>query len=142
MLERSNSASPTNPQAARPPAPNIAAAREGYIAGAIHAQLVGDNSAIALGITATSSSPVLQLCRELVEAGVDPRTPLIAYRGDNTLCLRVRSIGEAAGLEVNGEGTGFRPRRQPDAAPPIAKSGPADAGHHPSFQTISGGRAQ
>ena len=137
MLERSNSASPTNPQAARPPAPNIAAAREGYIAGAIHAQLVGDNSAIALGITAISFSPILAICRKLVDTGHDPATPLEVYRGDK-LFLRVRSIGEA----VNGEGTGFRPRRQPDAAPPIAKSGPADAGHHPSFQTISGGRAQ
>jgi hypothetical protein len=34
------------------------------------------------------------------------------YRGD-TLCLRVNSIGRAARLEVNGEGTGFRPRPQP-----------------------------
>ena len=35
------------------------------------------------------------------------------------LCLVVRSIGQAAALEINGDGTGFRPRRQPDAAPPM-----------------------
>jgi hypothetical protein len=33
--------------------------------------------------------------------------PLEAWRGD-VLCLRVRSIGEAAGLEINPRGTGFR----------------------------------
>jgi hypothetical protein len=55
----------------------------------------------------------------LVGAGHDPTTPLHAYRGD-VLCLIVRSIGEAAVLELNGDGTGFRRRRKPDAAPPIA----------------------
>ena len=54
----------------------------------------------------------------MVDAGHDPATPLEAWRND-VLCLRVRSIGEAAGLELNGEGTGFRPIRKPDAAPPI-----------------------
>ena len=44
--------------------------------------------------------------------------PLEAWR-NGTLCLRVCSIGEAAGLELNGDGTGFRPIRKPDAAPPI-----------------------
>jgi hypothetical protein len=78
----------------------------------IQAQLSGDDTCTALGITVRSSSPVLALCRKLVEAGHDPATPLEAYRGD-TLCLRVRSIGRAAKLEVNSEGTGFRPRPQP-----------------------------
>ncbi len=40
------------------------------------------------------------------------------YRGA-TLALRIRSIGEAAGLEINAEGIGFRPARKPDAAPPV-----------------------
>jgi len=39
--------------------------------------------------------------------------------------LIVRSIGEAAALEINGEGTGFRPRRQPDAGSPVAPNAPA-----------------
>jgi hypothetical protein len=34
--------------------------------------------------------------------------PLYACRG-NTLCLRVRSIGEGAQTEIDGKGVGFRP---------------------------------
>jgi hypothetical protein len=74
---------------------------------ATRAELVGSDSCSALGITISSSSPVLALCRKLVQAGYDPTTPLEAYRGE-TLCLRVRSIGEGAQLEINGQGTGFR----------------------------------
>jgi len=40
------------------------------------AELVGDDSCSALGITVRSSSPVLALCRKLVDAGHDPATPL------------------------------------------------------------------
>ena len=64
------------------------------------------NSCAALGVTARSSSPVLALCRKLIDAGHDPATPMDVYRGD-TLALRVRSIGEAARLQVNARGTGF-----------------------------------
>ena len=60
-----------------------------------------DSIAEAEGITVTIGSPVLALCRKLVEAGHDPATPMQVYRGD-TLCLTVRSIGEAAELEVVG----------------------------------------
>src|SRR5262249_2023327 len=84
---------------------------------AIRAQLAGDIWP-ALGITAKSGSPALALCRKLIDAGHDPAKPLEAFRGD-TLALRVKSIGQGAQLEVNGEGTGFRPARQPDAAPPM-----------------------
>ena len=73
----------------------------------IRAELRGSNRALAAGIVAVGSSPVLALCRRLVEAGHDPVTPLAAYRA-GTLCLKVRSIGAAAALEVNGEGNGFR----------------------------------
>jgi hypothetical protein len=98
---------------------------------AIRAALVGDNTAIAGGHTITANLPVLALCRSLVEAGVDPNTPLDAYRGD-TLALQVRCIGEGARLELNGDGVGFRPRRWPDAASPVAKSGSVDTGHRPA----------
>ena len=84
----------------------------------IHAELAWSDHATACGIVARSSSPVLKLCRLLVDAGHDPGLPLEAWR-NGVLCLRVRSIGEAAGLELNGDGTGFRPIRKPDAAPPI-----------------------
>ena len=87
----------------------------------IHCELHGDSEARACGITVKTCSPVLALCRRLVEIGFDPGRPLCAWRG-KVLCLRVRSIGEAAALEINGDGTGFRPRREPDAASPIRKS--------------------
>jgi hypothetical protein len=84
----------------------------------IRAELRGKDQALALGIVVVSSSPVLGLCRKLMAAGYDAQTPLEVYRGV-TLCLSVRSIGEAAALEVNGEGNGFRRSRESDAAPPI-----------------------
>ena len=82
----------------------------------IRAELVGSDTCTALGITVTSSSPVLGLCRQLVEAGHDPSTPLEAYRGE-TPALRVKSIGQAAGLEVNSGGKGFKPRPAPPVSP-------------------------
>ena len=71
----------------------------------IRAELSSDSYATALGVTVRSPSPVLALCRKLIEAGYDPGTPLEAYRGD-TLCLRVRSIGEAARLRMDTDKTG------------------------------------
>jgi len=93
--------------------------RESSRRGPIRAELVGDDDACtALGIRVKSPSPVLALCRKLVDAGHDPATPLEAYRGA-TLALRVKSIGRAAGLEVSPRGVGFV--RQPDSrrAPPM-----------------------
>jgi hypothetical protein len=86
---------------------------------AIRADLSGSDTCIALGLAINSSSPVLALCRALIAAGHDPAMPLEAYR-DETLCLRVRSIGEAANIEVNGNTrftfVGARKRR---TAPPM-----------------------
>jgi hypothetical protein len=64
----------------------------------IRAEIVTDNLACVLGVTATG---VLRLCEKLVHAGHDLATPLEAYRGD-TLSLRVRSIGEGAWLLDRG----------------------------------------
>jgi hypothetical protein len=75
----------------------------------IRAELSGSACASACGVAVCSGSPVTALCRQLVAAGYDPRTPLEVYRG-KTLCLRVRSIGEAAGLEIAAHGVGFRKR--------------------------------
>ena len=55
----------------------------------IRAELIGSDRCSALGTTARGATPVLGLCRLLVEAGLDPITPLEAWRG-STLCLRVR----------------------------------------------------
>jgi hypothetical protein len=81
------------------------------------AQLSGDDTCTAAGLTARSSSPVLALCRMLVEVGHDPSMPLHVYRGD-VLALTVRSIAEAAALQVNARGTGFRPLCEVGAASP------------------------
>jgi hypothetical protein len=96
----------------------------------IRAELSGSDRASALGIDAQAPAAVLALCRKLVEAGHDPAEPLEAYRGD-VMCLRVRSIGEVARLQVNRLGTGFvwDSRQDDDSAPPVRFKGDALAGH-------------
>jgi len=109
---------------------------------ALRADLIGSNTCSANGITAHGAAPVLILCRQLLAAGLDPDQALHVFRGA-TLALRVRSIGEAAGLEIGGDGTSFRPRREPDAAPPMRKSGCAlveDRPAHFSASTDGGDR--
>ena len=71
----------------------------------IRATLHGSDEGRAEGMVGTGASPVLALCRKLIQAGVDPARPLEAYRGD-ILCLSVRSIGEAARLTVKTCGNG------------------------------------
>jgi hypothetical protein len=88
----------------------------------IRAEISGENTCTALGITAHAPAPVLSLFRKLVDAGHDRSRPLHAYRGE-VLCLKVRSIGEAAGLKVNSNGVGFARQEAMPAAPPVR---PAD----------------
>jgi hypothetical protein len=92
---------------------------------AVRAELIGSSTAIAFGIVGHGNAPVLDLCRKLVEAGFDPDLPLTAFRGA-TLCLRIRSIGEAAGLEINGHGSGFKRRGSGGIAPPVRQNGRGD----------------
>jgi hypothetical protein len=75
----------------------------------------GQTIASAEGVPSVRGwTPVLDLCRKLVEAGRDPSTPAEAYRG-STLCLRIPSIGEAARLSVSEPPTGNRPKLVPYA---------------------------
>jgi len=68
----------------------------------IRAELSSDSFCAAHGITVSAGAPVLALCRKLIEVSTyGSSTPLDAYRGD-TLCLRVRSIGEVARMNING----------------------------------------
>ena len=67
----------------------------------LRAELTKSDIAVAEGIRVKAESRVLALCRKLIAAGYDPATPLEAYRGD-TLALRVKSIGHAAQMQVNG----------------------------------------
>jgi hypothetical protein len=45
----------------------------------------------------------------LIQAGHDPATPAGAWRG-GTLCLHIRSIGEAAELSISEPDAGWGPR--------------------------------
>jgi hypothetical protein len=62
-----------------------------------------------------SYAPVLALCRRLVDAGIDPATPLEVWRG-GVLALTVRSIGAGAGLTVADDRLG-RPKFRRYTAP-------------------------
>jgi hypothetical protein len=76
---------------------------------------------VLAGISVTAYAPVLELCRRLVAAGHDPATPLHAFRA-HTLCLLIRAIGEAAGLEINSKGTALISRRAVRAASPMRQN--------------------
>ena len=84
----------------------------------IRAQISSDTYAEAEGVMVHTGSPVLALCRELVAAGYASSMQMEVYRA-GTLALHVRSIGEAATLEVNAGGTGFTKASEPRSAPPM-----------------------
>ena len=87
----------------------------------LRAELIGSDRCIATGIDVQAASPVLTMCRRLLEAGFDPALSLECYRND-VLALTVASIGHGAGLEINGHGTGFRPFREGGTASLVPKS--------------------
>jgi|SRR5262245_19948129 len=102
----------------------------------LYAELIGDDTCTAAGITARHPAPALALCRQLLAAGLDPDQALEVYR-NGTLSLRIRSIGEGAQLTVKDDSRGtprfvaYRPG--PDerghgacgGASPVRKSGVA-----------------
>jgi hypothetical protein len=95
-------------------------AQRGRARDPIRVELIGTNSAAAQKMVVTSAAPILGLCRALVAGGHDPATSLEAYRGD-TLCVRIRSIGQAAQFEPSPSGVGFvRRHSRLRAAPSIA----------------------
>jgi len=96
---------------------------------AIRAELNGSNRCSTLGITARGHSPVLGLCRKLIEARYDPATSVEVYR-DQTLCLRVRSIGEATAIRIASHGVGFEPLPKCTAAAPMLKNETAHIQRH------------
>jgi hypothetical protein len=91
----------------------------------LRAELSGSNHCTAARITARGAAPVLTLCRQLLAAGLDPDTALEVHRGA-LLALRVRSIGEAAGLEINSHGTAFVALHKRRAASPMRSGGVPD----------------
>jgi hypothetical protein len=93
------------------PHDNLAPRRVRRANGAIsplRANLVGVDQATCGGITVSSRTPVLALCRALIKAGHDPNASLQAYRGE-ILCLRVRSLADGAALTVE-DGPDGKPR--------------------------------
>lgn len=75
----------------------------------IRAELTGDDTCTALGVTVKTGAPVLALCRALIAAGHNPQATLEAYRrigGRDMLCLRVRSLAEGAALTAEFTRTG------------------------------------
>jgi hypothetical protein len=94
----------------------------------IRATLIGSDRCEAEGIVAHAYAPALAVCRKLVEAGYDPRTPLVAWRGA-VPCLHIRTIGEGAQLTVEDDRRGTprlrrRRKRSPGdgAGAPVAHS--------------------
>lgn len=79
-------------------------------------QISSDTIATSCAIIIKAPSPVLALCRRLVAEGCDPAMPMKAYRGE-ILCLTIKSIGEAATLQVSGHGGGFSRATEGGAAP-------------------------
>jgi hypothetical protein len=84
----------------------------------ITATLSGDDTREADGFTAVGYAPALDLCRLLVAAGRDPSTPMQVFR-DGVLSLRIRSIGEGAGLCVKDSSEGS-PRFRRKAPPTLS----------------------
>ena len=94
---------------------------------AIPAELIGSDRCLAVGYVTRGTTPILAMCRRLIEANYDPTTPLHCYRGA-TLAITVASIGQGAGLKLNGHGSGFRAVYDGVAASPVRKSCQRQAG--------------
>jgi hypothetical protein len=83
----------------------------------LRAELIGSSRCDAEGLSARGYAPVLELCRELVAVGFSRACPLEAWRGE-TLCLRVRSIGESVGFTVADDRHGTPRLRRRQHRPP------------------------
>jgi len=85
----------------------------------LRAELIGSDRCLAVGYVTRGTTPILAMCRRLIEADYDPTTMLHCYRGA-TLAITVASIGQGAGLKLNGHGSGFRAVYGGVTAPPVA----------------------
>ena len=89
----------------------------------LRAELTGENTCSAAGITATGRAPALAMCRQLLAAGLDPDYALDVYRA-GILALRIRSIAAGALFDVRDDKRGVprfvRHRPGPDERAQIA----------------------
>jgi len=104
---------------------------------AIVAELKGIDTAICAGKVTVSPTPVFDLCRELITEGFPPEMPLVAYR-DGKLAFSIRSIGEAAKLEIGARGNAFIRRGERRIASLVRKNGQADIKGQGANGRISG----
>ena len=92
----------------------------------IMAQLKGSNVCIAEGITVTHNAPALEMCRRLVEAGVDPEKPLVCFRSGE-IAVKICSIGWGAKHAVDESQNGPKvTAHRPDHGRKRAEGGHAD----------------
>jgi hypothetical protein len=104
---------PTNRSTSKPPV--------------ILAELMGSDTCVCeeFELTTKANAPLIELCRVLVASGVDPRSPLIAYRRDKHgkpyPSLNVASIGAAARLRPASHGVGFEVLAERTAGPPASQ---------------------
>jgi hypothetical protein len=100
---------------------------------------LGNDRCATLGIIGRGEAPALELCRKLIERGVNPQTPLHVYRGD-VLALRIRSTGEGAELVVKTSNQGTPVFRRRGArgvtAPPVAPTA-SSLSEAPADETIA-----
>lgn len=67
--------------------------------------LVGMREAEADGFCASGETPILNLCRQLIEAGYDADRAVYVYRGD-ALAMTISSLGYGARLRVKERNDG------------------------------------
>jgi hypothetical protein len=84
---------------------------------AIVAELVGADTVICTGKT----TPILDLCRELIAEGFDAKASLMANR-NGVPAVTVTAISKAAMLRIRGNGIGFEKLTRP-TAPPVRQNG-------------------
>jgi hypothetical protein len=84
----------------------------------LRGDLIGCDLIVVDRLSVCSDTPILDACRKLVELGVNPRIDLHCFR-NGRLAVTVRSIGEGARLEINGNGIGFTVRRRVVTASPV-----------------------
>ena len=89
---------------------------------ALRAELIGVNTAVVrgLGVTVCGATPIIETCKTLLLAGVDPATPLVFHRGGVPVCHV--HIGAAANLEINSRGDGFVRGHERRRATPVRQN--------------------
>jgi hypothetical protein len=91
----------------------------------IRASLTADDTAVCAqaGLTVTSASPIITLCRLLIESGFDPAERLLVYR-DGALVFGVSNLRHGAGLKL-AFSHGFARRQTAEGGAPVVPLRPA-----------------